>query len=435
MEEISTTSHRSDDGMAVRLSLRRNFSWTFAGNVINAVSQFGMLLVLAHLGTAEMVGQYGLSLAITTPLFLLVNMSLRSVQVTDVQDEYSFSEYAVLRLISVVTGLVALVALLSALPYPWETAAVVFLVGLSKAIEGISDIVYGFFQKHEQMDRIAKSMIVRGVSALLVLATVLSLTGNLMLGAAAISAIWLIRLIAYDVPSLINMKGRYLIPRELVQDLLHTLTRTANNQRTLLSLLVVSLPMGLASTLVSLNTNIPRYAIEWSEGVASLGVFTVLAYPLVAGNTVMSALTQASLPRLTRYHTNKAKKDFIDLSFKMLVLGGVFGVIAVLISVFVGEDLIRIAFGELYAAEHRVFVVLVIAMGIGFLNWVLNTGLQAMRAFRALLVIQILVTCGTLLAAVAIVPRYGIAGAAGIVVASATVQILAKAWMIWREYR
>ncbi len=61
------------------LSLRANFSWTFVGNVVYAGSQWGMLVVLAKLGTPEMVGQFSLGLAgnLLTPdaLRLPINLS------------------------------------------------------------------------------------------------------------------------------------------------------------------------------------------------------------------------------------------------------------------------------------------------------------------------------------------------------------------------
>jgi hypothetical protein len=46
------------------LSLRKNFSWTFVGNVVYAACQWGILVALAKLGTPEMVGQFTLGLAV-----------------------------------------------------------------------------------------------------------------------------------------------------------------------------------------------------------------------------------------------------------------------------------------------------------------------------------------------------------------------------------
>ena len=83
-----------------RLSLRKNFSWTLAGNIIYAACQWGMLIILAKLGSAEMVGQFALGLAITAPIIMFADLNLRHVQATDAQEEYHFRDYLGLRLIT-----------------------------------------------------------------------------------------------------------------------------------------------------------------------------------------------------------------------------------------------------------------------------------------------------------------------------------------------
>src|SRR5271166_684261 len=86
------------------LPLRVSFSWTLAGNVIYAACQFGMLSVLAKLGSPSMVGQYALGLAITAPVFMLTNLQLRGVQATDARHEFEFADYFTLRLTATLLG-------------------------------------------------------------------------------------------------------------------------------------------------------------------------------------------------------------------------------------------------------------------------------------------------------------------------------------------
>src|ERR1044072_4016691 len=65
------------------LSLRTNFSWTLAGNLIYSGCQWGVLIVLARLGSPEQVGQFALALAVTAPVIMLSNLQLRGVLATD----------------------------------------------------------------------------------------------------------------------------------------------------------------------------------------------------------------------------------------------------------------------------------------------------------------------------------------------------------------
>ena len=49
-------------------AIRRGFSWLAAGNVVNAACSWGRLALLARLGTADMVGQLTLALAVCKPI-------------------------------------------------------------------------------------------------------------------------------------------------------------------------------------------------------------------------------------------------------------------------------------------------------------------------------------------------------------------------------
>src|SRR5450759_4705386 len=74
------------------LSLRRNFGWTVAGNVIYAGCQWGVLIVIAKSGTPAMVGQFALALAVTAPIMILANQGLRALQATDAQRHFTFGD-------------------------------------------------------------------------------------------------------------------------------------------------------------------------------------------------------------------------------------------------------------------------------------------------------------------------------------------------------
>src|SRR5205807_111503 len=98
-------------------SLRSNFKWTFAGNVIYAACQWGMLSVLAKAGSAATVGQFALGLAVAAPVFMFSNLQLRAVQATDARSEYEFADYFTLRVLASALGLMVVAGLAWRLPY------------------------------------------------------------------------------------------------------------------------------------------------------------------------------------------------------------------------------------------------------------------------------------------------------------------------------
>src|SRR5512147_1698759 len=113
-------------------SLRRGFSWTLAGNVVFAGCQWAMLVVLAKLVPPGLVGQFGLALAITTPVVVFANLNLRAMQATDARGEFAFGEYARVRALMLALACAAVGAILTVGRTRPETVLVVALVALAK---------------------------------------------------------------------------------------------------------------------------------------------------------------------------------------------------------------------------------------------------------------------------------------------------------------
>ena len=148
------------------LSLGQNFSWTFVGTGISSACNWAMLAVLAKLGTVEMVGLYTLALAISQPIMVFAQLHLRTVQATDAVGQFDFRDYMGLRLLMTCVAWVVIAATATVAGFDALTGLVLLAVGADIGFDSISDVVYGLLQRHERMDRIAISMMLRGVVTL-----------------------------------------------------------------------------------------------------------------------------------------------------------------------------------------------------------------------------------------------------------------------------
>ncbi len=160
-----------------------------------------MLVVLAKLGTPEMVGQFALGLAITAPVVMFASLELRGIQATDAKREYLFGDYLGLRLITTVLAVLVIMGIVLVSGYRLETALIVFMIGLAKAFEAVSDVFYGLLQQRERMDRIAKSMIIKGPLSLVMMGIGVYLTGSVLGGVIGLVLVWALLLFIYDIRS------------------------------------------------------------------------------------------------------------------------------------------------------------------------------------------------------------------------------------------
>ena len=119
--------------------LRVTFAWTLVGNIIYAGCQWGMISVLAKLGSTTAVGQFSLALAITAPVFMLTNLALRGVQATDARCEFSFADYFSLRWLGTAIALLAVLGILVLSRRSSTIIPIVLFVTLAKSVEALTD--------------------------------------------------------------------------------------------------------------------------------------------------------------------------------------------------------------------------------------------------------------------------------------------------------
>src|ERR1039458_37013 len=93
--------------------------------------------------------------------------------------------------------------------YHLGTALVIAAVGLAKCFESISDLLYGVFQRHERMDWIAKSMILKGPLSLAALGLAVYLSHSLLCGVLALALVWGLLLFGYDVRNCVRLLGAF----------------------------------------------------------------------------------------------------------------------------------------------------------------------------------------------------------------------------------
>ena len=405
------------------LSLRRNFAWTFVGNVVYAACQWGMLVALAKLGSPSLVGQFALGLALCAPVMMLANLALRAVQATDARNEYRFGDYLALRLATTALAFAAICLIAWLAGYRWQTALVVILVGVAKSVESFSDVIYGLMQKYERLDRIAIALMLRGVGSVVVFALTLWLTRSAAWAVVALAAWWSAVLLTYE-----RKTGGELLKAFGAADARFAASWEWARMRQLAWL---SLPLGVVMVLVSLNTNIPRYFIEHYLGEAALGYFAALAYVMVAGYTVMGALGQSATPRLARYYQSN-RSAFKRLLAKMLLVAAAVGAAGILVVVLWGRPLLTLLYRPDYAQHADVFVWVMIAAAISYVLSVLGYALTSQRVLRSQVPLVGAMVVVSTLACYFCVPAFGLLGAAVTLVASNLVGTFIGAFLVIR---
>lgn len=391
---------------ATPVSLAKNFSWTMAGNAVYAASQWAAIVVLAHLQNPLVVGQYALGLAVSAPVVILANLALRQVLATDTRREYLFGHYRALRVLTSTLAMLIIGIVLKVGGYDWTTSAIVMAVGLSKALDAVSDIFWGLDQLFERMDVVGKSLIVRNLLSIVVLALGVAVTGSLLVGALLSAGASAVVLLFYDLP----VAGR-VHPSE-DEDRPRDHIRARWERGMLWRLARRALPLGLATSLVAFSVYVPRYFVERHFGARALGIFSAIVYLGLATDTAVQALGQSLTSRFARYYSSGNLRAYAGLLVRLLLIVVALGATGVVGAMLLGRQILTLLYGTVYAQRTDVLVWAMLGAGIQYVASCLSYALMATRSFHRFLLPYSLVAVTAIVSAWLLVPSKGLIGAA-----------------------
>ena len=419
-------------------SLGWNFSWTFFGNGVYAACQWGMLVLIAKLGNPQMVGQYGLAIAIATPVYALSTLQLRAVLTTDVKERIHFGEYLGFRLLTTGLSLLVIGAIALVMRYPWllggllaghntysaESTWVILVVGVAQGLEIVSDLYYARMQFYDHMDRIAKSMIVRGVLALMALGGLIYLTKSVLWGALGLTLARALVMVTYDM-----RKRTHILPRNIsdagqVREILAAAKESLRprwNASVQKELLRTSATLGVIAMLVSLLPNIPRYFLVGSQGERALGIFTATAFLVSSGNLIVNALGQSAFVRLAKHYGAGNIRGFNSLLLKLVGIALVLGLGGVLVSVLFGRILLTLLYRPEYAEHTDVLIAMMVAGAMTYVAGLLGSAITSARYFAPQIPLLATAVASAAIASKLLIPHYGLLGAAYAVIVTSTV--------------
>jgi len=398
------------------LSLRKNFLWAFFGNSVFYLCQFGIFIVLAKLGSPEMLGTYSYAVAIVIPFAIFGKLQLQVVFVTDAKNEYLFADYLVLRILTTVVTILAITVVAAVVADSAYAAILIIIVGAGQGFLSIREMYLSAMQKAERMDMFSISNMIQGLFGLIVFFLVIWCCHSLLLAVVGLLLVRVVSFILYDyfvikkLPAAIGMGDK-------------TSADVYRNWRGLAQLVWLSIPIGITAAMISLQVNITKYFIKHYYSETTLGYYAAMVALLAAGQMVISALGQTTCPRLAKYFVTN-KTAFRHLLTKLVAVGFILGVSGLVITFFFGKFILTMIFSADYAVYHKEFNWIMLFGAVAYVTSFFGYGVTAARYFRIPLVIWTIVAGVTAVSCYLLVPSYSIKGAAWAMSIASGVNIL-----------
>ncbi|MGI6104565.1 MAG: lipopolysaccharide biosynthesis protein [Raoultibacter sp.] len=348
------------------LSAKQNIVWNSLGSTIYLGCQWLITILVVRLSFGyDAAGVLALAMAIGNLFIPFAIYKMRTYQVSDVDGEYSSSEYMGFRIITVVLALFGCMIYAFFTTNP-EALLSIFLFLIFKSVELIIDVLHGLDQQRSRMDYVGKSLTIRGILSVLAFGAVLGITNSLELSILAMIIATAPVGFFYD---------------RAVSRRLDTFKPKISKQKTLI-LLKKCLPAVAASVFCSAVITIPRQYLGFEFGDAALGIYASVAAPVAIVQMGATYIYSPLLGIFSRYYNDSNVKEFMRL-FSKVTLGilGVAVVCTILFFLF-GEWGLVLLYGESIAPYAYLLIPLIICTIATAYFWLISDLLIVMRDFR-----------------------------------------------------
>ncbi|QOJ15039.1 MAG: hypothetical protein HRU75_10455 [Planctomycetia bacterium] len=441
-EAAPSASAPSASAAAPGRSLKRNIVHALVGNGVYNICRFLVVVLLAKLASADVLGQYNYANALISPVILFFTFNMRAAMVADAYNRVTFGSWKTTRDLGLLASLVVVAGLCAWKWLDGATTALLLIIAflaLGKIFNQASELCWAMYLKRERLDRVAWSNVWIGVTMLVpfcVTAPIYYLlvkNGTLPAERYADGAAWaalggaigaLAVYLLYDRPS---VRG----------------APDCNPQWTWSSVrdvFVQVLPLGIVMLIINLCDSVPRLIMEHRTGsTTALGYFSALAYIAMTANLLLIQVGIASANRLAQ-HYNRNFRLFLRLAAKLTGLALALGAVVMLGTLLVGRWLLAVVLRPDYAEYYPEFLIVVGSQCLGLLISIFGITSTQMKLYWVQVTIHAAVLVTTAAAAWwLITPEAPVRGAAWTFLIRAIAQVLLYAacmgWAIQRRRR
>lgn len=377
-------------------SEKKNFIFNMVGSLTNAAVSVLLLVVVSHIAGGAAAGVFSIAYSTAQMMYTICVFEMRNIQVTDAKREFSFSDVAMFRIITIVLMWLFFAVFAAVRGYNGEKLCLMIFLTAYMSLMSISDLFQGNMHLNGYLNLAGKSLACEVAIAAVAFTVILALTKNLLLSVAAIIVVVVIWILLYDIPFSNNFAK----------------IKPVFNFTTQKNMFLCALPLFLSSFMHQYIFNSPKYAIDSILTENDQSHYGYLVMPVFCINLLSIFVFR---PQLITLSKNWAEKQF--LSFKKVVIKLYLWVAIVTVVALIGGYLLGLPVLELlYSADlsgkRPIFMVLLLAGGFSAASTLTLTLFTTMRKQKLCLIAYFITIVFALIVPEMMVASWGLMGAA-----------------------
>ena len=336
--------------------------YIFAGGSLSwAIAQWFLVWLFARVGDgAAAVGQYSLTLAIVTPVFIIGQLGLRTVYLS-LQTSFTWKSYLILRLIGTGAAIVIIVAY-----YQIDPSANLPLLAAVVAVRCFDvyhDILYARFQRENRLLLIGLHSITNSVLTMIIAFAAIMLTHNIALTVLCVGI------------------GSALVAASAQRYVLKVPRDPAAAPGGYRRILRAGVPTTISESLAALSLYLPILFLSVIADDATTGVFATAAYLLTAANLTGDTLKDIFITSFRWTFEESGARKLLRRAHKVSGVLIILVVVAIPIIIFAGSPVLEFIYGDEFALTHLELAVLSAAMVPVASSYIYEATLNVLNAY------------------------------------------------------
>lgn len=358
-----------------------------------------VLMVISRTNGLDDAGVFSIAYAVGSLMYYIGEYGVRKYQVSDVNEELSFTDYHAHRVAACIIMIAASIGYITynyySGNYSGYKAYIVIMVCLIKVVEAYSEVYFGRYQQVGRLDVSAKTNFYRTAVGVIAFIIALAVTRDMALS----MTVWLVAVIAaFATSSLAVMKEYAELKAEVRWD-------------KILKIFIDCLPLFIGYFMINYVSNAPKYAIDACMSDTDQACYNFIFQPVFAIGLFANFIFNPILVDLAHRWDGHRIKDFSLIVIRQVFVIFAITILAIAVALTIGCPILGMLFNADITEYKTDLAILMVGGGMLALVNFFAVVVTVMRRQNHLAVGYIAVAIAAGLAANHVVALKGIRGA------------------------
>ena len=378
-----------------QVSLKENTFWYTLGTLCGSATSFLLMIYVTRILGVDEAGIFSISYSVGQLMLSVGWFGTRQFQVSDINEEFKFSDYLSLKIITSIVMMIGCLIYSVYLRFNSYKLLVTILYCLFLMCDVFADLFSARFQQVDKLFLSGISYIIRILGYNLVILISLLIFKNLILSIVLAMIYSTLELTFFDMQLIKRISTIHF------QFRMEKITQLIKN----------CFPLFISSFLTTFIVNIPKNAIELNFDSSVQTYYNIVSMPSYVVNMFCMFIFVPLFTSIANTWLNSTKSCFIKIISKLIIFDIVLSVFVFIGCYFLGIPLLELVYGVDLHSVKSSFLILIVAGCFASMNSILSYIYTVIRKQNFMIYIYIIAIVLPQLLVSWLTSKYGMFGA------------------------